>query len=451
MPFLVVIVSLHLSVACLLRLVMRRAGVDPWIATAAAALFVCFGTGYDNIVYAFQIGFVGAVAFGLTQLLLADHDGPISRSDCLGLAAGLAALMCSGVGVTMVAVVGIATLYRRGISVALFHTVPLAAAYVAWFAAFGRGTYERGAGVGEIARFVGTDLRVTFVDLGQVPGVGYVIAAALLVGLLLAWAKLDAAERRRRGAAPAALLAGSIVFLVITAFGRAAHVSPFLRQPATASRYLYIAAALTFPALAVAVDAIARRVGRAGVPIAIALLVVGIPGNVLDMHSAVDHSRKGIRVSRQLILTTAWLPLTREIPRSFEPWLFAPHLTTGWLVAAARSGELPRPYPASPELPSRVALALVVLGRTGAHPTGSCAPVLTQQTMTLHQGDALVIDRGAALDLATVQDGTAMAPLTHGARNHAVTLTVINGSHALRIAPLEPGTVALCRVHTVRS
>ena len=93
---------------------MRRAGVGPWIASAAAALFMLFGAGDENIVWAFQMGFVGSLVFGLTQLLLADHDGPIARRDWLALLAGLAGLLCSGVGVTMVVVVGLATLARRG-------------------------------------------------------------------------------------------------------------------------------------------------------------------------------------------------------------------------------------------------------------------------------------------------------------------------------------------------
>ena len=55
-----------------------------------AASFVLFGPGEDNILWAFQIGFAGALVLGLTQLMLADHDGPIDRRDWLGLLAGLA-------------------------------------------------------------------------------------------------------------------------------------------------------------------------------------------------------------------------------------------------------------------------------------------------------------------------------------------------------------------------
>src|SRR5207248_1827286 len=57
LPYLVFVVLLHLTAAALLRAVMRRAGVGPWISTAAASLFALFGAGYGDIVWAFQIGF----------------------------------------------------------------------------------------------------------------------------------------------------------------------------------------------------------------------------------------------------------------------------------------------------------------------------------------------------------------------------------------------------------
>src|SRR4029077_2625645 len=100
-PYQLLVIALHLVAALLLRTVMQRAGVRPWLATLIAGAFVFFGSGAENILIAFQITFVGSLVFGLAQLLLADHDGPVNRRDWLGLLAGLAALMCSGVGITM--------------------------------------------------------------------------------------------------------------------------------------------------------------------------------------------------------------------------------------------------------------------------------------------------------------------------------------------------------------
>ena len=73
-------------------------------------MFVLFGAGEEGILFAAHIGFVGALVLGLTQLLLADHDGSLDRRDYLGLLAGFAGVMCSGVAVSMTNVVGLAML-----------------------------------------------------------------------------------------------------------------------------------------------------------------------------------------------------------------------------------------------------------------------------------------------------------------------------------------------------
>ena len=124
-PYQVVIILLHLLAAFLVRSVMRRVGVRPWTATVVASVLVFFGSGYQNIVLPFQMTLVGALVFGLVYLLLATHDGPFDRRDLFGWLAGLASIMCSGVGVSMVIAVGLAVLLMRGWRLALVHTVPL--------------------------------------------------------------------------------------------------------------------------------------------------------------------------------------------------------------------------------------------------------------------------------------------------------------------------------------
>ena len=66
-PYQMLVVVAHLTVAALLRVIMRRAGVGPWLSTGVATLFVFFGSGAENILVAFQIIFVAAMAFGLIR------------------------------------------------------------------------------------------------------------------------------------------------------------------------------------------------------------------------------------------------------------------------------------------------------------------------------------------------------------------------------------------------
>ena len=89
LPYQAVVLAFHLGSAVLLRVVMRRAGVSASIATITATAFVFFGSRSSDVVWAFQMSFSGSLLFGLGQLLLADHDGPIGRRDALALVGGL--------------------------------------------------------------------------------------------------------------------------------------------------------------------------------------------------------------------------------------------------------------------------------------------------------------------------------------------------------------------------
>jgi hypothetical protein len=243
LPYQAMIIALHLTAGVLLRVVMRRAGAGPWMSTAAASMFVLLaGAGWQDIVWAFQITFVGSLVCGLAHLILTDHDGPFDRRDAVGLAFGLTGLMCSGVAITMVFVVGLATLMRRGWRLALLYVVPLAGIFLAWWLAFARSA-PRGS-VGSpwlLAQFVATGLRNAFARMGENSVVSVSLVIVLVVGLVLAWAPLTRPERRRVAAMPAALLAGAVVFMAIAGSGRAGQLG---LEFATRWRYVHVLTAL---------------------------------------------------------------------------------------------------------------------------------------------------------------------------------------------------------------
>ena len=284
-PYQLLAIVLHLTAAALLLVIIRRAGVDPWLATAAASLFALFGAGAENIVWAFQMAWQASLVLGLTHLLLADHDGPLDRRDWLGLLAGLLGLLCSGVAVTMVVVVGLAALVRRGWRVAAFHTAPLAVVYGLWWIVEARDEYStHSGGLGKLTRFVADGVAATFDALGQLPRAGIVFGLLLVVGLALTRHDLDRTVLRTRMAAPGAMLVGAVVFCIVSGMGRAGLLAgaPF------PSRYLHLVAALVLPSLAVAADAIARR-WPVALPALFVVLLIGVPGNV---DALVDDDRR---------------------------------------------------------------------------------------------------------------------------------------------------------------
>jgi hypothetical protein len=338
LPYQLLPIALHLTAAALLRAVMRRAGVSPWVATAAATLFVFFGAGSQDIIWAFQITFSGPLVLGLGQLLLADHDGPLDRRDWIGLGLGFGALLCSGVAIAMIGVVGLATLLRRGWRIALFHIAPLAVVYVAWYLHYA-GSAAHVSDVSVLVDWLDTGVGAAFDSLGQVPFVGWALGLMLVVGLVLAWRQYDdGTQRRRQGAAVAAMLVGAFGFLLISGINRAL----FGTQFAASSRYMHIVAALLLPALAVAGDALIRR-RRLFAPVVIALFLVGLPGNIADTGDSFSPHRFFVNYE-QTIRSLPRTPLANQVPSDLRPELVnAPVITIGWLRQAAHSGRLPAP------------------------------------------------------------------------------------------------------------
>lgn len=344
-----VVVGAHVAVIVLLRTLMRRAGVRPWTATLVALTLLLFGAGSQNIVWAFQIGFVGSVAFGLGQVLLLDHDGPVDRRDAIGLGLGLLAIMSSGIGVTMVVVAGVAALLRRGWRVALLHTVPLGAVYLVWWwieqpATTGnplRGsTYDTAHA---IASFVVVGVGATFGAVASLQYLGWVLAAMTVGGLYLAWRGLSWSTWRHQGSAVVAMLVGLILFYGISAYGRWWSGSDYART----SRYLYLGAAFVLPAVGVAADAVMRRWRRLA-PVVVALLAVGIVGNILTFRDEARADEERYEPARALILNLADRSLGDEVGAATEPDPRAnPGLTIGWLRAARAAGKVPDPPPLS--------------------------------------------------------------------------------------------------------
>jgi hypothetical protein len=403
LPYQVILVVLHLVAASLLLALMRRTAVRPWIATLVAVVFVYFGAGAESILVAFNITFVASLVFGLVQLLLADHDGPLERRDWLGLLAGFLGLLCSGVAVTMAFIVGLAVLLRRGRRgwrVAAFHSVPLGIAYVVWvrFAPKGQsaGDYQSRS-PSQVIRFVLIGIQNLFARLGQVPEVGVVLALVLTGGLFVL---LRARGRSPLGqyAVPIALLVGGLLFLILAGIQRSGQ-GGLVAGPERAreGRYVYLSAAMTLPALAVGADALIRRWRRLAYPV-VAALLVGIPGNIVQFTKP-NHYFELAATTRGAMLLIPRLPLVDQLRHSREPipavafQRFGPEgLTFGWLVDSASSGRIPAPGPTSPVQLSTAVLRFFLAPTTTAS-QHRCVRAPKFSTRTLVRGQTLTVER----------------------------------------------------------
>ena len=389
-PYLILLVSMHLGVVALLRVVMRRSEVRPWLATAAAGVMVFYGAGEQNIQWVFQIGFVGAVLFGLTQMVLANHDGPIGRRDGLALLAGVAAILSTGVGPIMVIAVGAATFIRRGWKAAALQTAPLAAGWLAWyFIKDPRSATLGDPPVSEILKWIREGVVGTVDGIGQLGPVSVALAIVLVAGLVLLVVDSTFAEFRVRAAMPLGLLLCWPAFFALTSRERWF----FGAEMARSGRYLYLGAVFSLPAMALAAEAIAKR-WRYATPVLAALFIAGIPSNYNWFGHTPPWGPGFFEGQRRVLLALPFVPEADDAPGWIrpEPNGFNGYgLTVDFLRDAADDGLVPRPGEIDPAVRNGVILRLSLAHAQEPWVGTDCTTQSDPLDLQLVEGDHLQI------------------------------------------------------------
>ncbi len=135
LPYLGVLLLLHVLAAAGVYVLLRRVNGAP-VALAGSLLVLLLGSGYQNLFWAFQIGFVGSAAAGIWAIAAFERDG--RRALVAGILLLLGALMTSGIGLVFAAAVGAELLFDPARRRRLLWLVPVGAIYLAWYLAFGR-------------------------------------------------------------------------------------------------------------------------------------------------------------------------------------------------------------------------------------------------------------------------------------------------------------------------
>lgn len=414
-PYVTAVILLHLAVAVLVWLVVRRTGANAWLAAGAGALMALLGPGGENVFWGFQVGFVGSALFGFAAILLADHPGSDRRRDVLAGLAGLASLMCSGIGIPFVAALGVSVLFRRGWRPAAVLVAPLAAVFAVWYVAFGRANEANSiptAGPSQWPPYISTQTTNALEQISQFPMLGGLIVLAIIV-----WVGFHVAGdyRARSPLAPVyGLLGGAVVLSVTTALGRAALGA----DQARASRYVYLLGVLLIPLLAVMLDSLLRRERRMAVPIGI-VLVIAIAGSAAAIpRFAFDQGEK-VTQQRNEILAAALDPLVAgNAPDAHLPSsALSPDVSLGALRVRAAAGDLPTTWhPSDADVDAARARALI-----GTYPVAAGSAVapgsleLTAvRTLEREDGcvDLIAIEPGgsAIYDTGTTGRGVVLLP-----------------------------------------
>jgi len=254
-PYLGVTFALHVVVATIVYVVVRREAPAAW-ALGAMAVMLMLGSGGDDILWAFQSGTVGAVAAGMAAVVVAP------RRPAVAAILLTVALATSGVGLAFVVGTGLHLLFTRPRALPwLFLPVGL---YLGWYLLFA--TSAVSAGVNGLVEYVLTGLYASAAGaLGSTSLVaGQVALLALALGLGRAWSVPPVVL---------ALLASGVAFFVIAGLVRA----QLGAEQATAPRYVYIVA----PSLIIAGTVLLARIPKPlGNVVGVAVLVVALVGNV---------------------------------------------------------------------------------------------------------------------------------------------------------------------------
>ena len=235
-PYMLVLLTLHATSALLLfELVRRRAG--DLVAVACAALLLVLGAGWEDLLWAFQIAFVGSVACGLGMMRAL--EGPSTPRRLVAAAALLSAsLMFSGIGLFFGVVAATQLLLTPARRRDVLWFAPVAMAFAAWYLAFGH------SGTPTVPPPGGSNLSAlpayfAWAVAGAVGGIVGVTGTPSLVVLVAGVCAVGLAWWRQRPDAFAlSVTAGLVAFYVVTGLSRA----QLGFDQGASGRYVYIGA-----------------------------------------------------------------------------------------------------------------------------------------------------------------------------------------------------------------
>ena len=331
LPYILVLIVLHVTAAHLIWRLAVRAGASAWMATSVAALFLLLGVGWEQMIAAFQIGFSLSLVCGLAWLLVTDLDLPAPAVLLSGWGLGVAASMSSGIGIPMIGAVAVAVLARRGPRAALLAASVPTLANLAWYATVHpRATLpSTGQQLWMLPQFVWHGLAATADGALGLSVVGSVLLVALAVWLAV----------HVRTMSPTALggASGAAFLFILVGYGR---ISLGVDQ-AAASRYLYLAAALLACPAALALTAVSRRWARTEVMLVAALALCTLHGayvlrqNIRVQHAIEIHDRAIIMAAARVVSSGATLLGTEPDP------FYGPDIDVADLRTLLQTGALP--------------------------------------------------------------------------------------------------------------
>lgn len=227
-PYRLVLTVLDVGCGWLLFVLLRRK-VHPVAAGAGAAALMLLGPAWQDLLWPFQIGFLGSVAGGLAALALLDRDS--RRADVGACLCLLLSIACSGVGLPFLAGVVVELVWRRSSRRRVWIPGLPLVLFVLWYETIGKSP-DSHVSLLSALHSMGS---ATTTAVGSLVGRGTTVGTVLVVLLGLAIVVAVFRSPLRAGRLAMAV-SGLLVFWALTVVARGI-------SPSSPSRYLYPAAA----------------------------------------------------------------------------------------------------------------------------------------------------------------------------------------------------------------
>jgi hypothetical protein len=422
-PFILASMAVHLLLCHVLWRLMLRTSANPWIVTALTFLLMLLGAGFENIFWAFQVGYMGAILLALIVALLLDRPEMTPWIAARIVGVSILSLTFSGTALAVLFAAGLVGINRHGLARTLRLLGASALIYIAWWLIFVRGSPSPFGPTDRVGIFVGIPQYVghMFVDgLGRVlPVAGF---GAIAVASLLIWTICSYSKWRGPNTVAYALLAAAGVQAILTGFSRVALGT----ESASSSRYIYSAVLLLLPVIALAfTDAARRRRPVIAAIVVLTLFTTSYNSVVLSREALAQAPVEiGTRERVYAVIDLAARGATLDDLKQPDP-TWAPNLTVKALEEMVDLGWLSSgPYSREALLGAELAL-LVNIDRVSDQDLTEC------EALTLERPVAIGTDTAGKLAVFSL-------------RQSPVTLRLYNnGASAQRAVTLEEGTTLI--------
>ena len=351
-PYAVVLVITHVACALVLYALLGT-WTSNEVAVAGTVVFLFIGTGWEVLLWPFEVSVTVSLAAGLGALLATRSES--RKGDVAACVLLVASLASASLGIPFVVGVAVLILTRPGVVRRLYVVAIPVVLYGAWYLLYAESS-AKAANVQQIPVFVADSAAAAWAGVfGMNPEIGRAIMVASIIGVVLIVAK-----RLADRAAIAALVTIPVVMWALLCLSRFGIATP------STPRYVY-------PGVALMLVLGALMLGRkdaASIGVRVVIVVLLAASLMTNIGVLKDGGKMWRDYSAQVTAGLGAMTLVQDaVPRDFQPNAqYAPQVTAGpyFAAVAALGSPAMAPQEIAGSTPPARASADDVLRRAGA-------------------------------------------------------------------------------------